>query len=314
MRFEVASIRRREVLAWAGLSGAGLAACTGVAGPGTRALAQDYAASLRSALEPFTDRLPGYHYRSTPLGNFGVGSIYLGDVRGSDLARAESGWFLGDSRSWLAPGLPEPQRREWRSRVISEGSLGALQIDANRSRSIEQRLGVSIFIALGADASLEFERGAEVSFRASAIRNRRLNWSEFRRAMAVGQIANEVADAVRQDDFIIAAADLVLLDYRAEVTVDETVNPSLDAALREKAHLPVAKGGVFGGALALRETSRGRFVVASSQPVVAAVLFKRPPRRAKGGPPPADLNSWPAVDPSTTSLDAVNARVLQSGR
>jgi hypothetical protein len=315
IRYEAATIRRRDALACAALSGISLAACSGVAGPGTRAVAQDYAASLRSALEPFTDRLPGYHYRSTPLGNFGVGSVYLGEVRGTDLARAESGWFLGGPQSWLAPGLPEAQRHEWRSRVISEGSFGAFQVDASRRRAIEVSLGISIFIALGAAASLDFERGAEVSFRASEVRNRRLNWAEFTRAAAAGQVAKEVADAVQQNDFVIAAADVVLLDYRAEVTVDETINPSLGASLRAKAGAPVAKGGTFGGALALRESTRGRFVAASSQPVIAAVLFKRPPTRAKGGPPPStDVGSWPAVDPFTTSLDAVDARVLQSGR
>ena len=315
MRGRAAIISRRDALAWGALSSVSLAACSGVAGPGTRAVAQDYSAALRSALEPFTDRLPGYHYRSTPLGNFGVGSVYLGEVRGADLSRAESGWFLGNPQSWLAPGLPEDQRREWRSRVISEGSFGAFQIDASRRRAIEASLGVSILMALGIDASLDFERGAEVSFRASELSNRRLNWAEFARALAAGQVAKEVTDAVQQSDFVIAAADVVLLDYRAEVSVDERINPALGASLRAKARAPVAKGGTFGGALALRESTQGRFIAASSQPVIAAVLFKRPPTRAKGGPPPpADLGSWPVVDPSTTSLDAVDARVLRSGR
>lgn len=315
MRSRCGIISRRDALAWGVLSSVGLGACSGVAGPGTRAVAQDYATSLRSALEPFTDRLPGYHYRSTPLGNFGVGSVYLGEVRGADLSRAESGWFLGNPQSWLAPGLPEEQRREWRGRLISEGSFGAFQIDASRRRAIEASLGVSIFIALGIDASLDFERGAEVGFRASEVRNRRLNWAEFTRAMAGGQIAKEVADAVQQSDFVVAAADLVLLDYRAEVSVDERINPALGASLRAKARAPVAKGGTFSGALALRETTQGRFVAASGQPVVGAVLFKRPPTPAKGGgTPPTELGSWPAVDPSTTSLEAVDARVLRSGR
>lgn len=315
IRYEAATLRRRDAIACAALAGVSLAACSGVAGSGTRAVGQDYSAALRSALEPFTDRLPGYHYRSTPLGNFGCGSVYLGEVRGADLSRAESGWFLGGPQSWLAADLPEAQRREWHDRVISEGSFGALRIDAGRRRAIEASLGVAIFVALGADASLDFERGAEVSFRASEVRNRRFNWAEFKNATAAGLVAKDVSDAVQQNDFVIAAADLVLLDYSAEVTVNETINPLLGASLRAKARTLVAKGGNFGGTLALRESTHGRFVAASSQPVVAAVLFKRPPARAKGGPPPsADLGSWPAVDPSMTSLDAVDARVLQSGR
>ncbi len=312
---EPGRIGRRQALACVALSATGLAGCGSVGGSRTAAVTQDYASSLRNALLPFTDRLPGYHYRATPLGNFGVGSVYLGAVRGPDLSRAESGWFLGGPQSWLATGLPAAQRREWQNRLIAEGSFGPLQIDASRRRAIEASLGVAIFMAIGAGAALDFERGADVSFRASEVRSRRLNWAEFMNASGAGLVAREVADAVQRDDFVIAAADVVLLDYRAEVAVDESINPSLGASLRAKSNALVAKGGPFAGALALHESTRGHFVAASSQPVVAAVLYKRPPPRPKGGPPPtADLDRWPAVDPATSSLESVQARVLQSSR
>jgi hypothetical protein len=307
---------RRQTLAFFALSALGVAGCSGVAGPATRSTTRNYSDALRGALEPYTDRLPGYHYRSTPLGNFGVGSIYLSEVRSADLSHAEGGWYLGDPQTWLAVGLSPEKRREWRDRLISEGSFGAFQIDANQRRAIEANLGIAVFVALGVDASLNFEQGASVSFRASEVRNRRLNWAEFSKALAAGLVEPEVAKVVRTGAFVIAASDVVLLDYRAEVTVDESINPSLAASLRAKSLQSLAKGGTaVGASLTVRESMRGQFVATSTLPVIAAVLFKQPPPLAKGGlPPSTNLDAWPVVDVLKSSLDAVEARVLQSAR
>ncbi len=290
----------------------GLAACGTAAAPATRSVTEDYSSALRSALEPFTDRLPGYHVRATPLGNFGVGSVYLGQVSGNDLSRAEGGWFLGDPSSWLAPELSAAARRDWLARLVAEGSLGPLRIDASRRRMVETSLGVAVFLAIGASASLDFDSGTQVTFQSSEIRNRRLDWAQFVRALDAGLVARPVAEAVQRNDFVMAAADLVLVDYRAEVVVDETMNPRLATGLRGQTRQLVAKGVAAGGSMSLRESSRGRFVASSDAPVVAAVLLKRPPPRAKGGPPTAgDPANWPAADTSGALVDAVDQRVLQ---
>src|SRR5213595_587090 len=95
------------------LLGLAAAGCASVGGSAATAVTQDYSTALRNTLRPFTGDLAGYRYRGTPLGNFGVGAIYLDEVQGADPSRAESGWYLGDPDSWLAPGRPAASRAEW---------------------------------------------------------------------------------------------------------------------------------------------------------------------------------------------------------
>jgi hypothetical protein len=110
-----------------------------------------------------------------------------------------------------------------------------------------------------------------------------------------------VAKVVRDNRFVVAAADLALMGYRAEFKVDENVNPSLSATLRKKL-LPVA--GSAKASLQMRESSKGHFIITSATPVVAAMLFKRPPPRSKafGATLPA-LDAWPAAPIKPATMD-----------
>lgn len=309
----VGRIDRRHAVLSLGL-GLGLAAagCSNMAGSTATAVAQDYSTALRNSLRPFTGELAGYRFRSTPLGNFGVGAVYLDEVQGADPSRAEGGWYLGVPDNWLAQGRSQASRAEWRERLVSQGSFGAFHLDTDRRREVEATLGAAVFVALGVDAKLDYSRGARLSFHAGEVRNRRLNWAEFSAALAEGLVAPAVAEVVRSGRFIITAADLVLLDFGAEVTVDETVNPALAATLRAKSAQPRVKDAVAIPSLSMRDATRGRFVASSNQPLVAAVLLKRPPPRTKSGPLAADVSAWPAAEVGNAAIDAVESRVLQS--
>jgi len=306
-------VGRRGVLLGLGLGlGLGAVGCSSVAPGAATAVAQDYSAALRDSLRPFTGDLAGYRYRGTPLGSFGVGSIYLDDVQRVDPLRAESGWYLGGPENWLAAGRPDATRVEWRERLITQGSYGAFQLGAERRRDLEAALGAAVFVAIGVGAKLDYAQGAQLSFRAGEVRNRRLNWAEFSTALASGLIAAPVAEVVRRGNFVIAAADLVLLDYSAEVLVDESLNPSLAATLRSKTAQPRIKAPAAGASLSLREATRGRFIASSSQPLVAAVLFKQPPPRTKSQALAVDIAAWPTADLANSAVDAVESRVLQT--
>jgi hypothetical protein len=164
---------------------------------------------------------------------------------------------------------------------------------------------------LTAAAGIDAHSGVQTRLEADELRQRRLNWAELQAAIRAGHVEREVAEVVQRGRFLIAAADLVLIGYRAQIGIDAARAPRLAAELRTKALLPWRVGG--SASLRVTETSNGRFTVASTQPVVAAVLFKRPPATAKGAAAPADLSSWPQADVNEKKISAIEAKVLQAG-
>jgi hypothetical protein len=260
-------------------------------------------------LQAYAQDMRGYQFRTTPVGNFGVGSLYLDDLGDPQFARVESSWYLGGPETWLL--IPAAARRSTMERLIAEGSLGSFSTTSSHARGVDASVGVSILSALTAGASVDYGKGVQISFEATEVRNRRLNWAEFQNALNSGRIDPAVARVVRSGKFVVVAADIVLVGYRAEVTVDEALNPGLAASLRSSALLPQLRGGH--ASLRVSESSRGRFVAIASEPVVAAVLFKRPPPASKGvgehGGMPA-IEAWPAVAVDPKALAAVEKAVL----
>lgn len=294
-----------------------LAACAqlGLSGTSTGAPSADYASTMRQALRSFAGELPSYYFRATPIGNFGVGSIYLDDVSDPTLKHVESSWFLGGPDSWLAPSLTRSQRQQWLARLVVEGSLGAFDLSTSTSRSLNAQAGMAILSAMVGNASIDYSNGVETSFQASEVRDRRLNWAEFETALQAGLITPVVARVVRQGQFVVAAADVVLLGYRAQVAVDDSRNPTLSATLRTNILMPQRSSATAGFSVA--EEAHGRFLVTAKQPVVAAILFKRPPPQSKDlgehTPRPA-LDAWPDANISHRTIDAIESRVLSGPR
>lgn len=271
----------------------------------------NYGAAMRQAIASVAGPLPGYLFRATPVGNFGVGSVYVDEIAGADLAQVESSWFLGGPDTWLASTLAPAERQRWIERMVSEGTMGALRLEGSGASEIHAQVGIALVAALGGNASLDAQRGVETRLQADEVRQRRLNWAEFQAALRAGQIDREVAAVVAQGRFVLAAADVVLTNYRAEIAVDESRAPALAVNLRTKALLPWRVG--ITSNLRVAESARGRFVVSSLQPVVAAVLFKRPPPVPKDGRPmPNDLDAWPQANVSERTAAAVESKVLKA--
>lgn len=309
-RAPVPCLRRRQLLALA--AGAPLAGCSGRGGTlRDESAVADHPAAMRMLLRSVAADLGGYQFRATPIGNFGVGSIYLDDVTGSGTAGAESRWYLGGPDQWLAPGRPEVERRRARERLVAEGTMGSVQLDSTQSREVNAQLGLGLLAALVGSAGMDLKRGVQARFSAQEVRNRRLNWAEFEAARRAGRIAPEVAQAVVGGRFVIVAADLVVTGYQAEFVVDEASNPRLAASLRSNLLLPRARSASIG--FNMSESAQGRYLASAQQPVVAAVLFKRPPPAFKafdGGGTPPDLQSWPAAQVNATSLQRLEGLLL----
>lgn len=271
--------------------------------------AADYASAMRQALRSVTGDLPGYHFRATPLGNFGVGSLYVDEIANADLAQAESSWYLGSPDTWLAADRSAAERQRLLARLVAEGSMGAVNLDAAGARELHAQASVALLTALVGSARIDTRSGLDTRVTATDVRNRRLNWAEFEAALRAGRIAPAVADVVRRGRFVVAAADVVLVGYRAEITVDESRNPQVAAGLRAKTLIPTRVQG--SAAFQVSEQTAGRFVVSAPQPVVAAVLFKRPPPVGKDLSSPTNLDAWPAASVNERAVDAVESRVLK---
>lgn len=301
--------RRRFLIS--GASSALLAGCATGGAPTGGPAAGTYATAMREALRSATGALPNYQFRSSPVGNFGVGSIYIDEIAGNDLRQAESSWFLGGPDNWLARSLPPAERQRWRQRLVSEGSMGAINIDSSGSRDLHLQAGIALVSALTVNVGLDATRGIDTRLQANEVLQRRLNWAEFQAALNAGQIAPEVADVVRRGRFVIVAADVVLTGYRADISIDESRSPAIAAGLRTNLLPPSRIGGNAGFRVA--ESARGHFVVLAPQPVVAAVLFKRPPPVSKDlyGGLPVDLDAWPTAGVSEKAVAAVEAELLR---
>ena len=303
--------RRRLLALWAGAMWP-LQGCAPMLGsPGAAGAPADYAATVRDVLRSYASDMQGYHFRATPVGNFGVGSIYLDDIGDPQMARVDSSWYLGGPDTWLDAAPAERSRAL--GRLVAEGSLGSFSMNGERARAINAQAGFAILSVLDANASLDYSKGVDTSVEASEVRNRRLNWAEFEGALASGRVNPSVSKVVREGRFVVAAADIVLVGYRAAIRVDERLNPALAASLRTNLLLPQLRRG--GASFSLTEGARGQFLAAAKEPVVAAVLFKRPPPRSKdlGGKRPP-LEAWPTLHIDSRAVDAVESGVLGARR
>lgn len=289
---------RRQAL-WALAPGV-LAGCVSTPRAAAEAPATAYADTLRGAFSAWGADFTGYQFRSTPIGRFGVGSIYLVEPEGTAPSSAESGWYLGGPDEWLQ--APESERGSWMSQLVAEGSMGSLRLDARQQRALGASAGLSLLSLFAGQASLDLRKGVHTTVEAAEVRNRRLNWAAFSAALDAGRVRPAVADALRGGTWVLVAADVVLTGYRATVSVDESLNPNLAAHLRAQtllARTPRVQAG-----FSLREQTLGEYAVRATEPVVAALLLKRPPPRAKGLglptlPPPAQ---WADVTLSTAAL------------
>lgn len=275
-----------------GLAGAlTLPGCAGPGGPPPGPAAGTYGDAMRQAIRSVAGELPGYAFRASPVGRFGVGSVYLDEATGASASRAEENWFLGTPDSWAAPGRPAAERQQWLARLVMEGSLGRLSLGTSGSRELGVRAGVALVSALlGVEVGLEASQGLSTRIEAEEIRQRRLNWAEVEAARRAGRVAPAVASVMDAGSFVIAAADVVLIGYRAFITVERSASPRVTAGLHAKS-LPVVPGAGVG--FSVSEAASGRYMVTANQPVVAAVLYKRPPKRiGKDAAAPA-IDTWP---------------------
>jgi len=253
-----------------------------------------YAGEMEKALKRIyrnKQQFRGYAFRGTPVGSFGVGTMYLNDIKNPNIP-VEERWLIGHPDSWFADNVSKPEREAILGKIFLRGALG----DVNVTEDISRKLGIDLSIPvlrelLALGAGLNLEKGVTVALKASEAVNRRMNWTEFEIALRDGKIKPEIKDHVERRNFIIVANDIQLKAYRAVVTVDSKINPELDAKLHE------AVGKVLGKdthlKISITSSHRGTYEVEAANPVVAAVLYKEPPPVATLAD--TDIDAWPTA-------------------
>jgi hypothetical protein len=267
-----------------------------------------YSGEIRKALKRvYYSDFPGYTFRGTPVGNFGVGTMYLNDIQNPS-SPVEERWLVGHPNTWFVDTVTEQEKTELLGRIIEKGSLGSAALSEDISRKLGLDLTIpAIHELVSAGANVNTEKGVKVTLSASEALNHRLNWDEFQIALRKGKLKPEIGQHIQKRDFVIAAADLVLSGYKAVVTIDTKVNPELNAKLTEAVGKII--GQDTGMKIKISSSHSGTFEVETSNPVVAAVLFKMPPSSAPQAVP--DITSWPTATIETGRLTQLEKLLTQ---
>ncbi len=124
---------------------------------------------------------------------------------------------------------------------------------------------------------MNYKKGVTLMLKASDAKNRQLEYPAFSK-VAKELFKPSVQEVIRQGDFIIATGDIILNGFTVEVKVDKSFNPKLDAKLSELAKLgSIGKDSKL--ELSVDGDEKGNYKLTASTPVVAAVLWKKPPKQ-----------------------------------
>jgi hypothetical protein len=236
-----------------------------------------YDNEVRSSLtQVYGSDLSEYTFRGNPVGNFGVGTMYLKDLKDPSKS-PDQAWLIGHPDSMFEETLTTQEKQQLLDMMIAQGSLGSARLNQDISTSLGlEATFPSLHGLLNASENINLSKGVTVVLGASEAINRKLNWTEFKEAVLAQKMKPGIAQHVNEGDFVIAAADLVLVGYKAKVSVDKNANGALDAKLNEVVGKVLGKDTSV--QVSVRRTDSGAFEVESVNPVVAAVLFKDPPR------------------------------------
>jgi hypothetical protein len=265
----------------------------------------DYANEIHKALKRTYGRdFPDYTFRWTPTGTFGVGTMYLKDVKDPEKP-AKEGMLIGLSQNWFVQNVAGQEKEALLTKIIVAGPLGSTSLKEDISRKTALNAFVPNLrgiLSLGADVNME--KGVQVTLKAAEAVNHRINWTEFLIAMRDGKIKPEIKEHFQKHDCLIVEGDIVLSGYEATVTVNEKLNPELNAKLTGAVGKVLDKDSQVKGSFS---SSTGRiFEVKAVNPVVVAILLKEPPGMPEAA---ADVDQWPTVKIPPPRLKEVEAAV-----
>ncbi len=236
----------------------------------------NYSCQVKKTLkEVFGRDLKTYTFRSTPVGNFGVGTIYEADIGKGK--KPEDTWLLGSVSSWFKENISEEEKNAALEKIIEDGDFGTAQIGKEISNTLALDIVIpNIHSLIDAGAGVNLTNGVNVSLSARRAANRKLNWTNFVNAQEL--FNDETKKYIARDDIAMGAADIILEGYSARIDVDLNKNMTLNASLSKLADVGTALGNDSELSIRVERVEQGTFQISSEKPVVAAVLYLKPPK------------------------------------
>lgn len=220
---------------------------------------------------------PSYTFRSQPVGNFGVGTMYSSKVSDEEVITEDidSRWLLGHPLTWFDKGISEDDKKETMEEIIITGKTAKFSLSETISTKLGLEATVPIKEIVTVGAGIDYKKGLSVTLKADSVTDRQLNLTAFITA-AENKFKPEVQKVILQREFIIGAKDIVLNGYSAEIKIDKSINPKLDVALNKAIGTTIGIDAKM--KVSVQYGQNGTYVVSASEPVVAAVLWKLPPK------------------------------------
>jgi hypothetical protein len=247
---------------------------------------------------------PSYTFRSQPVGNFGVGTMYELRVSDKDVVKEgiDSRWLKGHSSTWFADGISEDDKKEIMKKLIITGNTGKFSLSDTITTKLGLEATVPIKEIVNVGVGIDYKKGVTVTLKADSATDRQLDITAFQSAAKKNKFNSDVQDVIKEGEFIIGAKDVVLNGYSAEIKIDKSINPKLDLALNQ------AVGKVIGADAKMKLSAQlgqdGTYIVSASEPVVAAVLWKTPPKSGTvHGIAPVNIDNW---ETRVISMDVLN--------
>jgi hypothetical protein len=271
---------------------------------GTTACGTNYSKEIQTAIkDAFKQDFKNYTFRGTPVGTFGVGTMYLKELGEPDNVAVDDRYLVGHPGSWFAAGVDTTEAKAWNARIIVPGSMGSVQM----KKTVSTKLGLEAVVpaiqqVVAAGLDVSYERGVNVTLTAKNASHHKINISEFATAVDSGKINAAVKQRWEARDFLLTAADITLTGYRANVVIDEKVNPALHAKFTGLAGTSTEAGAVK---ISVQRTATGAFEVIAQEDVVAALLVKEPPSADQFAED--DVDNWPTVNVDQRLLAIVDS-------
>ena len=265
---------------------------------------KDYAGIIQSSLKILGWDLNGFYFRASPVGNFGIGTMYLKQKDVNDPKIIESNWLLSNPNIWFEETLPETNKQAILKRIIINGSFGSFNTSDSTVTSNSSKLSLPLFKLLSLDASLDMEKGVKSSISASKAILRKMAWPEFEQAVIENKFSKSLIRVYNNNNYIIAADDIILTGYKVNIEIDNSINPQLSAKLTSEVGKII--GSEANGSFKLKKVGQNKFEAIADQDVVVALLFKDPPPLADRGSGPGE---WKTAKIDKGDLDKIESFV-----